>query len=359
MRTRNSHLGELVARLQTVRDEDLLAESSSPQAHALFERIVASDREAQGAPRGTRRLLAAAAALVTVGAAVVAVSIGVGPSPEAVTPAAAALRQAAAGARTQDGIPPGSYLYVRSQNATLAGGYWLDERLDPETSLGVDCCEALVPQVRELWLGDHAGDALLRERTSGNPQFLNEADRKRWIELGRPQLVAKTPFSGVLAGVPRSWYEGPLNLPADGNAVYEQFKRDAEADHSAPGAPTDVDVGGSMFLHFSDVLREARTTPEQRAAAYEALARVPGVIPLGESTDRFGRRGIAVAFDFVDNEPFLFRHVLVFDPKTGNLLEERREVLQGSRYRGLPAGLVDAYATYEYGVVDALGQRPP
>lgn len=115
-----------------------------------------------------------------------------------------------------------------------------------------------------------------------------------------------------------------------------------------------------MFLGISEVLREARATPEQRAAAYEALARVPGVILIGETTDRFGRRGVAVAMDTVDTDPtgFDFRHVLVFDPKTANLLEERRHVLPGNRYRSLPAGTIESYATYEYAVVGALGERP-
>ena len=115
-----------------------------------------------------------------------------------------------------------------------------------------------------------------------------------------------------------------------------------------------------MFHHLSDVLREARATPEQRAAAYEALARVPELTLVGEDTDRLGRRGVAVALDVVDNEPsgFLYRYVLVFDPQTADLLEERREVLPGNRHRGLPAGTVEAYATYEYAVADALGEQP-
>jgi hypothetical protein len=365
MSTKSDQLDDLVARLQTVRDEDLASESGSPQAEALFERIVAEldgDGEASAPPsrrsRAGRRWLIAAAGLATAGA-VVAIAIGVGPAEETVTPAAAALREAADVARAQDAIPPGKYLYVRSVNASLAMGSLPVDSSDPEAPL-LDCCNALMPHVRELWLGDAAGDALLRERAAGDPQFLSDEEHARWIEMGRPELLSKTPFSGILAGIPaRSWYDGPLDLPSDADAIYEQFKDDAEADHSAPGAPVDVDVGGSMFLHFSDVLREARATPEQRAAAYDALARVPGVILVGETTDHFGRRGIGVGIDVVDNNGgFLFRYVLVFDPETADLLEERTEVLPGNKLRSLPAGLIEAYATYEYAVVGALGKRP-
>jgi hypothetical protein len=358
MSTTSDQMNQLLARLKTVGDEELVSETRSPRAEALFARIVAEPRGRTVRRQGSRPWLFAAG--IAAAAAVAAIAIGVPPSPEAVTPAAAALRQAADVARAQEGIPPGQYLYVRSDNATLAFGV---VPVDPSDVEGptLECCEALVPHVRELWLGDHAGDARLRERSVGEPQFLSAAERERWIQLGRPELDAKTPFSGILAGLPpRAWYHGPLDLPADADAIYEQFESDAEADHRAPGAPVDVEVSGSMFLHFSDVLREARATPEQRAAAYEALARVPGLTLVGDVTDRLGRRGAAVALDVVTNEPsgFLYRYMLVFDPRTANLLEERREVRPGNRYRGLPAGLIEAYATYEYAVVETLGERP-
>ena len=359
----SEQLDDLVAQLQLVRDEDLAAESRSPNAEALFERIVAdldgAARSSKPIPdprrRGRRWLIAAAAAALV--GAVALLAIDIGPSPEVVTPAAAALQEAADAARGQEGIPPGRYLYVRSVNASLAIGA-VDES-DPDRYL--DCCEVLVPHVRELWLGDEAGDARLRERRAGELEFLSEEDRERWIQLGRPELVAKTPFSGVLAGLPPQWYDGPLDLPSDADEIYEQIEQDAEGDTREPGVPFDLHVRSAMFHHFSDVLREARATPEQRAAAYEALARVPGVILIGEDTDRFGRRGIAVAMDITESiNPggLLYRHVLVFDPETADLLEERMEVLPGNRHRDLPAGTIESYATYEYAVVGALGERP-
>jgi hypothetical protein len=359
----SDQLDDLVAQLQLVRDEDLASESRSPNAEALFERIVADlDDEARSSkpihdpPRRGRRWLIAAAAAALVGA-IAPLAIDVGPSPDVVTPAAAALREAADAARARDGIAPGRYLYVRSANASLAIGAVDDS--DPEAFL--DCCEVLIPHVRELWLGDEPGDALLRERNVGDLQFLSESERERWIQLGRPKLESKTPFSGILAGIPpHAWYEGPLDLPSDADAIYEQFEQDAERDTREPGVPYDVHVRTAMFHHFSDVLREARATPEQRAAAYEALARVPGLTLVGEVTDRLGRPGVAVGLDVVDNEPsgFLYRYVLVFDPETAELLEERSEVLPGNRHRDLPAGMIEAYATYEYAVVGALGERP-
>lgn len=357
-------LDDLVARLQPVRDEDLASEARSPTADALFDRIVAdfdgaaeSSQPPRDPRRRGRRWLVAAVAVALVGV-VVGLAVDLGPAPETVTPAAAALQDAAVAARRQDGIPSGKYLYVRSANASLAIGAVDDS--DPDGDSYLDCCEVLVPQVREVWLGDEPGDARLRERRDGELEFLSEEEREHWIQLGRPELDVKTPFSGVLVGLPPQWYDGPLDLPADADAIYEQFLQDAESDTREPGVPLDVHVRQGMFQHFSDVLREARATPEQRAAAYEALARVPGLTLLGEGTDRLGRPGVAVALDILENEPtdHLYRYVLVFDPETADLLEERFEILPGNRYRGLPAGMIEAYATYEYAVVGALGKRP-
>jgi hypothetical protein len=365
MKTQSNRLDSLVAGLQPVRDEDLTAESASPEANELFERIVAElDVETELPVPRSRRMrapwLIPAVGLVTVAAAV-AIAIGVGPTEETVTPAAAALQQAADAARAQDGIPPGKYLYVRSENVTLSFGYVLvGEPSNPEDET-IDCCEAFVPQVREVWLGEEPGDARLRERKTGQLRFLSDSEQERWVALGRPELDTKTPFSGILAGIPaRHWYDGPLDLPSDADAIYEQFEEAAERSTRDPTEPADFHMTTSMFHHFSDVLREARATPEQRAAAYEALARVPGVILVGEVTDHFGRRGVAVAIDIVDNDPtgHLYRYVLVFDPETADLLEERHEVLPGNRYRNLPAGMVESYATYEYAVVGTLGERP-
>jgi hypothetical protein len=368
MSTTSDQLDKLVARLQPVRDEDLVSEADSSDAEALFERIVGDlHAAADGAStprrgvRHGRRWVIPAVGLAVAGIAV-AIAIGVGPTEETVTPAAAALREAADAARAQEGIPAGSYLYVRSENASLAFGYVLvGDPSDPEDAT-LDCCEAFLPHAREMWLGDAPGDALLRERKTGPPDFLSDEERARWIRLGRPELESKTPFSGILAGIrPRDWYDGPLDLPSDADAIYEQFKEDAEGDTHFEGVSFETHVTWSMFHHFSDMLREARATPEQRAAAYEALARVPGVVLVGETTDRFGRRGVGVAIDIIDNEPsgFLYRYVLVFDPGTADLLEERREVLPGNRHRGLQPGTLEAYATYEYAVVDRLGERPP
>jgi len=110
MSTKSDQLDDLVARLQTVRDEDLASEAGAPGAEALFERILADpDLDAEGSALpgrrslGGRRWLIPAAGLAATAGAVVAIAIGVGPGAETVTPAAAALREAADVARAARG----------------------------------------------------------------------------------------------------------------------------------------------------------------------------------------------------------------------------------------------------------------
>src|SRR5918995_441445 len=141
MSTTSDQMNQLLARLKTVGDEELVSETRSPRAEALFARIVAEPR-GRTVRRSSRPWLFAGG--IAAAAAVAAIVIGIPPSPEAVTPAAAALRQAADVARAQEGVSPGQYLYVRSDNATLAFGA---VPVDPSDVEGptLECCEALVP----------------------------------------------------------------------------------------------------------------------------------------------------------------------------------------------------------------------
>ncbi len=127
----SNQLDDLVARLQPVRDEDLaggseVAECTRRSSSESWPTSTAMSRSSKAPldrrPRHGRRWLIAAVAAAR-SRVVALLAIDVGPSPETVTPAAAALREAADVARAQDGIPLGRYLYVRSVNASLTMGY--------------------------------------------------------------------------------------------------------------------------------------------------------------------------------------------------------------------------------------------
>ena len=241
--------------------------------------------------------------------------------------AATALRHAAAVARRQAPTPPlapGHYAYSRSVQAFLV--------VDGDKGW-----TALGPQVREIWIGRRGG--LLHE-TRGKPKFLPTRDYERWVAAGRPRVNAPE-ATERLGPTP------PLDLPTDPDALFAKVR--AEAEGNANG------VDAEMLTLVGDALRETDASPALRASLYEAAARIPGVELVGPTTDRTGRRGVAVAYSNSDNHA---RDELIFDPRTSALLEEETVALEGNAF-DYPAGTVTGYATYvSSGVVDRLGARP-
>ncbi|HEY2940409.1 MAG TPA: CU044_5270 family protein [Gaiellaceae bacterium] len=276
-------------------------------------------------PVRRRRLLVAAVALAAVGA--VGALIGVGVHGDGNASAATALRHAAAVARRQAPTPPlapGHYAYSKSVQAFLV--------IDGDKGW-----TALGPKVREVWIGRRGG--LLHE-TSGKPKFLSSGDYERWVAAGRPRVNAPE-ATERLGPTP------PLDLPTNPDALFEKLRAKAEGNGNG--------VDAEMFTLVGDALRETDASPALRASLYEVAARIPGVELVGPTTDRVGRRGVAVAYSNSHNHE---RSELIFDPKTSALLEEETVALDGNAF-GYPEGTVTGYATYiSTGVVDRLGARP-
>jgi hypothetical protein len=270
-----------------------------------------------------RRLLLAAAGLVTAGA--IATFVGVGTHGEGGASAAPLLRKIATTARAQPPTKPltrGQFAYTKSLVAWMSGG---------------EGWNALSPGTRESWYGRTR--ARIHERW-GKPKFPSAADRAGWIAAGRPQV-----------NPPEDSADFPVtphpDLPTNPDVLYEKIHDDAvgRGNGTLP----------EMFTLVADNLKETGASPALRAALYEVAARIPGVELIGPATDRLGRHGVAVAYvDAKIHE----RHELIFDLRTSNLLGEEYVQLDGNPY-GYPAGTVTGYATYVVNaVVNRLGERP-
>lgn len=314
---------ERLAGLARVRDEDLVSETRTPEARALLAQIVATSVDGSPAIRPAhvrsprrRRWLAVPALAAAVAATAFAVLVSSGEDSTA-SAAAATLRRAASVARTQAPLTPGpgQYVYTKSINAYT-------NTIVPANGAAA-AYTALVPHVREIWLG--RDDGRLHE-TSGTPEFLTAQDRQRWVAAGRPDLP-ETPSESKLPPT------RPLNLPTDPNAVYDRLEQEASA--------TDNPVYVEMFTLIGDSLRETAATPAQRAALYQVAARLPGIELLGAVEDSAGRPGVAVAM----SGDHAIRSTLIFDPDTSALLAEEQVALAGNPY-GYPAGMRIGYATY-------------
>ena len=313
---------ERLAELAVVRDEDLAAETRTPQARALLSRILEIELDAspptpsrRKRPLPRRRWLAIPAIAVAIAASVVAVLVSGGGSDTAGA-AAATLRKAAsvAGLQTPLVPGPGEFLYTKSVNAYTntvvpVGG-------------AATAYTYLVSHVREAWLGPNGGR--LYETTS-NPRFLTAKDRERWIAAGRPNLT-EGPSQNKLPPTQ------PLDLPSDPEALYTRLKQDARG-HGAG-------LYREMFTLIGDSLRETAATPAQRAALYQVAARIPGVELVGTVKDSAGRPGVAVTMS--DHG---IRFTLIFDPNTSALLGEEQVALEGNSYGYAPGTRVGS-ATY-------------
>jgi hypothetical protein len=284
-------------------------------AHIEAGRTTASDRKPSIVYRTFRspwRLATVGAAVVLVAATLVLTSQLGG---EKTASAAGTLREMAGVAATQTEPTPlaaGHYVYVQSTEAYL-------QHFSAEEGFAI-----LVPQTREVWLGEQSR---LRTTSAGEPQFLSERDRERWIAAGRPAPDTTTDTSLGAVSAP--------DLPTDPDALFDRLKQEA------------ADAGHGLFLEMfvlvGDNLRGTLASTALRASLYEVAARIPGVTLEGEMLDSAGRPGIGVSMvDSVDHT----KRALVIDPKTSQLLEEQEVVLDDGYELGYPAGTVIGHATY-------------
>jgi len=289
----------------------------SPQA---AKRSPADASQAARRPAARHRLVrwAGLAAACAVAAIVAGAFLLSGGPARPDTAAAAALHKAAETARKQPVPAPlasGQYAYTKSKGvfmtSTAAEG-------QPKTSTHT-------PFVREVWMGEQSR---LRE-TSGKAEFVTAADRQAWIAAGSPDF-----FGDPGTSVDSLGSYTPLDLPTDPDVLFTQLK--------AKAAGHGTGLYNEMFVLVGDALRETATSPAQRAALYDVAARIPGVELVGDVTDSAGRPGVAVA---MTNTSSHIRQLLVFDPKTSQLLAEEQRVTDGNEF-GWPAGTLVGETTY-------------
>jgi hypothetical protein len=298
-----------------------------PSARARVRAAVVSETFERPGRRLPRRRLVPLLGLACAAAVAGLVLVFTGTNATVDAAAARLLHQAATTARRQRGLGalgPGRYLYTKSS----------DEYLDTYAlrSDGSITYSVMVPYVREIWL-QRDGTGWLHQ-VAGDPRFLSDRDRRTWIDAGRPELG-----SGSMDTILRN-SDGPtppmasLDLPSDPDALYAKVQHDAA--HFGNRAHAE------MFVMIGDALRENYTTPAQRAALFEAAARIPGITLAEGTRDGAGRLADAVAIDDPVNRE---RLALLFDPQSRALLGEEESVLEGNPL-GYAPGTVIGRASY-------------
>jgi hypothetical protein len=250
----------------------------------------------------------------------------------------------------------GQLLYTKTKVAQLQGWepdgrgagtrakprHFTANLLGPEAS----ALPAFVPTTKQVWTAPD-GRTRVRE-TLGQVEFLSSADQRRWEEAGSPPPFAYDPnehavhrdSSGHLTKefASRNWrgrnafvnVPKLAELPTDPEALRLAIEGLAPG---SPPSPANSRRGSTTGERLIEILGEPVSSPPLRAAAFKALAELPGIGLEHDIADITGRRGDALTW--VRDRGF--GRQLIFDPRTSRLLAEAELVF------GPPA-------TSEYGV---------
>lgn len=325
-------------------------------AQARDAALRALAREIDGAaPRRRRGRTALAVAIGAVavtlaGAGVVRLVLPGDPAPSAGRADAATVRALETGARAAERAPappvvgPGQYLYTHSRS------------INQVTSVpsGGSATTYLVREDRRSWIG---ADGSLHLVNGSEPAGFLAGDRAHYAaEAARmrrdgpsDQRYPGEQFTTSDAFAQAGASDADLAARADDPAAAAALLRDAAPRYGGK------DPEDEMFVMVGDGLRESDLSPRARAALFRAAVHIQGVTSAGTVRDAAGRAGIAVHRDGDG-----IRSVLVFDPRTADLLEERSVVTGAVAWLpGVPAGTVVGRSTYlERGVVDSDTATP-
>jgi hypothetical protein len=365
-------------------------EAESPDA-ARAEALVALEASFHGSAggamarpaRGRRRglfALAGTGAVAAIAAGVLVVSSG--PSAE---PAAAAVLHHTAGiaaaASDQTGMPgPGQFAYAKVERKELQE--WVPGSV-AATDGGVipalkGAFHSLNTWQEEEW---RSADGTERSRwVMADPQFFSAAEKSRWEAAGSPSPLEadKSGFPGanileLRPGVMDVEYAGgakPINLsalPTEAKALREALE--AGEVPGLSGGPETVGgpiTSGQVTAELWFILDQPDATPQLRAAAFGALAEMPGIEVDEDATDAVGRSGTALSLEGSESKKYGFfnsglRVEYIFDPKTSEVLGNREVITDPAvaSKLGIPVGTALREAAYlGSGIVDSTQEEP-
>jgi len=278
---------------------------------------------------------------------------------------------------------PGQFLYMKTKMVQLQGWeaegpgggskdhprYFTANLLGPEG----DALPALVPSLKEVWT---APDGKTREReTLGRIEFLSAEDQRRWEDAGSPPPFAYDPAehevqrdgSGRLVKEfdSRSWrgkhefanVPKLSRLPTEPEALRLAIENRNGGGSLAGPSPARSHRGSVTAERLWEILVEPITSPALRAAAFEALAEIPGIGLVHNVVDVAGRRGDALTWVRERG----FGRELIFDPRTSRVLAQTEMIFAqpaASEYGVDPGTVFRETAYLQSGLVDSTHERP-
>lgn len=297
---------------------------------------------------------------------------------------AGALRQTATVAEVSNAAveaPPaaGQFLYAKTEVADLQGwlpkGHGKGSKTHPRYFVPTNdpsARYARVPTLKEVWTAPD-GKTQVRE-SLGRVNFFSDADQRRWEDAGSPPPWAFDPSehdvrregSGRLVkefaansfrGRHEFTYLSRLSeLPTEPEALRLAIEHRRGGSSPLDPSPANSPRGGGTVERLLEILSEPITSPPLRAAAFNALAEIPGIGFERDVADVAGRRGDAISW--VRERGFGRR--FIFDPHTGKVLAEAEMIFgpQATKEYGAPAGTPYREIAYlQSGIVDSTHER--
>jgi hypothetical protein len=297
---------------------------------------------------------------------------------------AADLHQAAKPAEASDTsveAPPssGQLLYTKTEVTQLEGwlpkGHGKGSKSHPRYFVPINdpsARYALVPVLKEVWTAPD-GKTRVRE-TLGQVNFLSSANQRLWEEAGSPPPWAFDPSEHEVgrdsSGRPVKEYAANSfrgrheftylsrlsQLPTESEALRLAVENRRGGSSPLDPSPASSPRGGATIERLLEILSEPITSPALRAAAFNALAEIPGIGLERDVADGAGRRGDAIGW--VRGSGFGRR--FIFDPDTGKILAEAEMIFgpKATAEYGAPAGTPFRETAYlQSGIVDSTHEH--
>ena len=297
---------------------------------------------------------------------------------------AADLRQAASSAEASDTSveappAPGQFLYTKTEVTQLEGwlpkGHGKGSKSHPRYFVPINdpsARYALVPAVKEVWTAPD-GKTHVRE-TLGRVDFLSAANQGLWEEAGSPPPWAFDPSEHAVGrdgsgrpvkdfaakafrGRHEFTYMSRLSrLPTEPEALRLAVEHRRGGSSPLDPSPATSPRGGATVERLLEILSEPIASPALRAAAFDALAEMPGIGLERNVADAAGRRGDAISW--VRESGFGRR--FIFDPHTGEILAEAEMIFgpKATSEYGAPAGTPYRETAYlQSGIVDSAHEH--
>lgn len=273
---------------------------------------------------------------------------------------------------------PGQFLYTKTKVTQLQGwlpkGHGKGTKANPRYFVPISdpsARYALVPTLKEVWTAPD-GKTRVRE-ILGRVEFLSEDDQRRWEDAGSPPPWAFDPgehdvhrdSSGRLVKefASRSWRgrktffhasqlsQAPTEPEALRLAIEHRRGGSSPVDPSSAHSPR----GGVTIEKLLEILSEPIASPALRAAAFSALAEIPGIGFERDVAGVGGRPGDAIAWARKGGNGFGRRYI--FDPHTSKVLAQAEVVFdaKAAEIPYVPNGTVFRETAYlQSGIVDSI-----